>query len=356
LDEDGLYDPCNFNDRLLLGLKGTMSEAELHILKARLRGGVLSKARRGELAAPLPIGLVYDPVGRVVLDPDVAVQRAIYYLFDTFERTGSARAVVMAFASESLLFPLRARSGPHKGELFWSALRHCRVLHLLHNPRYAGAFAFGRHRQRKGPDGASSRSKLARDQWTALIPGAHAGYITWDAYEANQARLAANARARGDDRRAGPPREGPALLQGMVVCGRCGARMTVRYHYRRGDAVPDYVCQRDSVQSGTPNCQIVPGAGLDRAVGRVLLDSLTPLAIEVAFTVASELDARAEEADYIRRQHVDRARYEADVAQRRYLAVDPANRLVADALEADWNDKLRELAQAQDDCERSQAR
>jgi DNA invertase Pin-like site-specific DNA recombinase len=354
-DEDGLYDPGHFNDRLLLGLKGTMSEAELHFIRARLRGGQLSKARRGELPMALPIGFVTDPTGRVVLDPDAGVQHAIGHLFTTFARTGSARAVVQTFNADSLLFPARVRSGPRKGELVWMALRHWRVLRTLHNPRYAGAFVYGRRRERKGPNGKARHETLPRDQWTALIPGAHDGYITWDQFEHNQTLLAANAQAHGTERAAGPAREGPALLQGLAVCGRCGRRLTVRYHLRRGVEIPDYQCIGEAIQAGAPRCLTVPGAAIDAAIGQLLLDTVTPLALDVALTVQTELEARTDEADALRRSHVERARHRAELARRRYLAVDPDNRLVADSLEADWNDALRQLHSAQDDYERAAA-
>jgi DNA invertase Pin-like site-specific DNA recombinase len=352
-DEDGLYDPSDFNDRLLLGLKGTMSEAELHFIRARLRGGQLSKARRGELPMALPVGLVTDPAGKVVLDPDAGVQHAIGHLFATFARTGSARAVVQAFNAEGLLFPARVRFGPHKGELAWMPLKHWQVLRTLHNPRYAGAFVYGRRRERKTADGKTFHETLPRDQWTALIPDAHPGYITWETFEHNHALLAANAQAYSNERSAGPAREGPALLQGLAVCGRCGRRMTVRYHQRRGIEVPDYQCVGESIQAGAPRCLTVPGGGVDVAIGQLLLDTVTPLALDVALTVQAELEARTDEADALRRSHVERARHRAELARRRYLAVDPDNRLVADSLEADWNDVLRELQAAQDDYQRA---
>jgi len=355
LDEDGLYDPGEFNDRLLLGLKGTMSEAELHFLRARLRGGQLSKARRGELQVALPVGLVYDPAGRVVLDPDMGVQQALRHLFATFERTGSARAVVQAFDRERLRFPVRVRSGARKGELAWMPLRHWRVLRTLHNPRYAGAFVYGRRRARKTPEGKTTLQELPREQWTALIPDAHPGYISFDQFERNQRLLAGNAHAYGVERAAGPAREGPALLQGLLVCGRCGRRMTVRYHQRRGVEVPDYQCIGESIQGGGPRCLTIPGQGADVAIGQLLLDTVTPLALEVALTVQAELEARADEADRLRQSHVERARTRAELARRRYLAVDPDNRLVADTLEADWNDALRALQAAQDEYERASA-
>jgi DNA invertase Pin-like site-specific DNA recombinase len=355
LDEDGLYDPTDFNDRLLLGLKGAMSEAELHILRSRLRGGILSKARRGELKTPLPIGLVYDTSGKVVLDPDAAVRSAVALLFETFQRTGAARATVREFADRKLLFPQRVHSGERKGELVWAPLAHDRVLHVLHNPRYAGAFCYGRRQQRHV---AGKRSQLLapREEWIALIEDAHPGYITFAQYERNLATLTANAGARGTDRHHGPPREGPALLQGLVVCGRCGKRMAVRYHHRSGRLHPSYACERDAIKRALhPACQIIPGTSIDQAVGRLLLEKLTPLALEVALEVAAELEQRAEQADQLRQRHVERARYDAELARRRYLAVDPDNRLVADTLEADWNDKLRQLQDAQDDYERAHA-
>jgi DNA invertase Pin-like site-specific DNA recombinase len=354
-DEDGLYDPGEFNDRLLLGLKGTMSEAELHFIRARLRGGQLSKARRGELQMPLPVGLIYDGAGNVVLDPDAGVQHALGHLFATFARTGSARAVVQAFNQQRLLFPVRVRTGQRKGELAWMPLAHWRVLRTLHNPRYAGAFFYGRRRARKTAEGKTTYQEVPREQWTALICDAHPGYLTWERFEINQQLLAANAQAHGSERAAGPAREGPALLQGLAVCGRCGRRMTVRYHRRRGTEVPDYQCIGEAIQAAGPRCLVIPGHGVDAAIGQLLLDTVTPLALEVALTVQTELEARADEADQLRRSHVERARHRAELARRRYLAVDPDNRLVADTLEADWNDALRALQAAQDNYERASA-
>ena len=346
-DEDGLYDPRNFNDRLLLGMKGQLSEAELHFIKARLRGGVLSKARRGELITPLPVGLAYDAAGHVIPDPDAAVRGALEYLFAAFEATGSATAVVKAFRAAGLTFPWRHLKGPRKGETDWKPLAHHTVLHVLHNPRYAGAFTYGRHRHHILPGGKRATTTLPRSEWISFIPGAHPGYITLDQHDANIAKLAANAAAHGRDRAAGPPREGAALCQGIIICGQCGIRMTVRYHRRRGTDWPTYLCQRDGIENARPICAAIPGASLDQAIGQLLLATLTPLAVEAALTVTAELEHRAAEADTLRAAHVDRARYHADLARRRYLAVDPANRLVAETLEADWNTALRALNDAQ---------
>jgi len=350
LDEDGLYDPASFNDRLLLGMKGQLSEAELHFLRSRLRGGILAKARRGELRLQLPIGLVYDPLGQVTLDPDAGVRGALSLLFETFTATSSAFAVVKTFRDQQLSFPGRHRSGPRAGELYWNSLSHDQVLKILHNPAYAGAYAYGRARHTTGLDGRHHTLSKPIDEWTVLIHDHHPGYLTWPRYQASLQVLAGNAAARGQDRNAGPPREGPALLQGLVVCGRCGRRMTVRYHTRAdGTIVPDYVCQNDGIRAAQPICQHIGGAPVDTAISELILRALTPLALETAITVSDELIRQAGQADAIRAAHVQRAQHAADQARRRYLAVDPGNRLVADALEADWNARLRELAAAQDD-------
>ena len=275
-DEDGLYDPCTINDRLLLGLKGTMSEAELHFIRARLQGGLLAKAARGELPVRLPVGLVYDAAGHVGLDPDAGVRRAVAHLFTTFQATGSASAVVKAFARDGLTYPGRHLTGPRAGELYWKPLRHDHVLSALHNPRYAGAYCYGRRRTVSDADGHQRTFVKPAAEWTTLIPGAHPGFITWEQFQANQTQLAANAPAHGQDRRAGPPREGPALLQGLLVCGKCGTRMTVKYHTRAdGSLVPDYCCQREGIATGTPPCQDICGSGVDAAVAEYVLAALS---------------------------------------------------------------------------------
>lgn len=352
LDEDGVYDPAHFNDRLLLGLKGTMSEAELHVLRARLRGGILNKARRGELETPLPIGLCYDTAGRVVLDPDKQVQETLRSFFQAFRRTGSATATVRLFRDQGLRFPRRVHAGPDKGSVIWGELEHSRALWLLHNPRYAGAFFFGRSRQRKLGDRGMRFERLPREEWVALMPDAHPGFISWQDFEENQRRLRENSQAHGHDRKRSPPREGPALLQGLVICGVCGERMTVRYNLRHGVLLPTYTCQRKGIARAEPICQSIPGHDLDQAVARVLVQAVTPVAIEATLAVQQELHARTEEAERLRLRQVERARYETDLARRRFMQVDPENRLVADELEAEWNRKLRAVAEAQEEYER----
>jgi DNA invertase Pin-like site-specific DNA recombinase len=346
LDEDGIYDPAHFNDRLLLGLKGTMSEAELHVLRARLRGGILNKARRGELEMRLPIGFVYDAERRVRLDPDARVQESVRQLFRTFQRTGSATATVKAFRNQGVRFPRRVYRGPNKGDVVWNELEHSRALWVLHHPRYAGAFCFGRSRQRKHPDGHHVFVRLAPEEWIALIRDAHEAYITWEEFEQNVQQLRDNAHALGAERDKGPPREGPALLQGLAVCALCGERMTIRYHTQAGRQVPNYTCQSKSIQRAQPVCQMIHGGDLDDAIGKLLVEIVTPLTLEVALAVQNELESRGDETERMHLHEVERARYQSDLARRRFMQVDPDNRLVADSLEAEWNQALRALAEA----------
>ncbi len=352
LDEDGIYDPAHFNDRLLLGLKGTMSEAELHVLRARLDGGILNKAKRGELVMRPPMGFAYDSEGHLVHHPDQQIQHALRMLFETFRRTGSASATVKNYRQQGLLFPRCVHSGPERGDIIWGQLEHSNALRILHNPRYAGAFVYGRSRTRKTADGKQVVKRLPPDQWSTFLPGVHPGYISWEEYEQIQKRLRENAQAVGADRRKSPPREGPALLQGLILCGHCGQRMTVRYHFRFNRLCPDYLCQRKGIANAEPICAQIPGVEVDRAVSELLVELVNPTTLEVALTVQQELQARLGEADRLRKQQVERAHYEAELAQTRYMRVDPNNRLVADSLEADWNHKLRALTEAQTEYER----
>jgi len=350
LDEDGLYEPSHYNDRLLLGLKGTMSEAELHVLRARLQGGILSKAQRGELKMPLPAGLAYDELNRVCLDPDRQVQESLQHFFATFSRVGSAWGTVRAFRAEGLKFPKRGQGGT--GEAVWQELTNAIALDTLHNPRYAGAFCFGRTRSSKDIDGRVRIRQLPREQWRFLKKDAHPGYITWGEFIENEQRLLQNHQAHGGgESKAGAPREGPALLQGLVVCGKCGRAMGLRYHKRGDRLIPDYQCNKEYVENGKAPCQHIPGGGIDEAVGRLLVESVTPLALEVTLQVQDELQGRLAEAERLRWQQVQRAQYESEQARLRFMRVDPNNRLVADTLESEWNEKLRLLAAAKEDCE-----
>jgi len=343
LDEDGVYDPAHFNDRLVLGLKGTISEAELHVLKARLQGGIRNKARRGELEVPLPIGFVYAPDRSVVLDPDREIQTALELLFSTFRQIQSASMVVRRFQHEQWCFPRRVRRGIGKGDVLWGPLDVSRVLQILHNPRYAGAFVYGRSRTSFNAQLKSTQLRLPREQWHTLIRDAHPGYIGWEEYEHNQLRLRSNAAGFVAGARGAVPREGVALLQGRVLCGRCGARMRVRYQSVDGHLAPYYQCNEASVRRAGSRCQSVRGQAIDAQISALLLDTVAPAALEVALAVHDEIATRVDQAESMRRSELERARYEAELARRRYLKVDPDNRLVADALEADWNERLRRL-------------
>ena len=261
-----------------------MSEAELHVLKARLQGGIRNKARRGELEVPLPIGLVYHPDGSVVLDPDAAIRAAIQLVFDTFRHTRSATATVKRFRREGWLFPRRIRRGIGKGEVMWGAMEHCRVIQVLHNPRYAGAFVYGRTRGAYRPAGKQTSIKVPREDWQVLIRDSHAGYIDWEEFERNQATLKQNAGGFGQSR-GGLPREGKGLLQGRVVCGICGARMRVRYQEVAGKLEPYYMCAENAVRRAGKPCQSIRGRAIDEVISALLLDHVAPTAIEVALAV-----------------------------------------------------------------------
>jgi DNA invertase Pin-like site-specific DNA recombinase len=345
LDEDGLYDPNQFNDRLILGLRGTMSEAELHFLRVRLEGGKLNKARRGELRTNLPAGLVYDADGRTTLDPDRQVQRAIHDVFGRFQRTQSAWQVVPQLRERELRLPVRLRAGPRAGEMAWVDATLSRVLSILKNPRYAGMYFYGRTCQRKG----LRNGTLPPEQWKVRLPGAHPGYITWDQYESNLRILGVNDPGARSTAVRTPPREGPALLQGILLCGRCGRRMTVRYHRRRhGKVSLLYYCQREATEHGGLLCQHVPGWGVDQAIGELLTQAMVPEAVGVAMEVYEELRRRIEEVGSLYRCQVERTRHEAELAEHQFLLVNPENRLVADTLELRWNEKLRALADAEE--------
>lgn len=349
LDEDGVYDPREFNDRMLLGLKGTMSEAELHVLKARLRGGILSKVKRGEYRCPLPTGLVYDETGEVILHPDSQVRETIAYFFETFSRLGSACQTVKMFRKDGVLCPSRIYN-LGEARIVYRPLTASTAIRMLHNPRYAGAYAFGRRKYRKTVKGVKVSPIQDSNDWTACIPNSHPGYITWKQYQENLSILKSNGRGYEAARKS-PPREGPALLQGRAVCGKCGRHFRMRYATRRGRNEAWYVCDRARGANGEPNCQSIAAAPIDDAIGNLVVETMKPTAIEQAIEIKKEIESRQEEAKGLRRQAVDRAQYEAELARRRFMKVDPENRLVADTLEAEWNSKLRVLAEARRDYE-----
>jgi DNA invertase Pin-like site-specific DNA recombinase len=343
VDADGVYDLANFNDRLLLGLKGTMSEAELHFLASRLQGAKRSAAERGELRFPLPVGFVHDPDGATVIDPDAEVQAAVADVFTAFRTGGSAYQVVSAFKGRR--FPLRAYGGVWGGELRFGRLSHARVLGILANPSYAGTYVFGRYHSSRvvDPDGTvrSKLTQLPREKWPVVIHGHHPGYITWDDYLANEARLVANTTNAG----ARPPREGAALCQGIISCGSCGRPMSTRYH-RNGLAA--YECSASRAdQMQTPTCRSISAVTVDDAVAIELLAALNPEEVALALAAADEVTERRSRQSRAFELAVERARYEAERAERAFHGCEPENRLVARSLESRWEARLVACAEAE---------
>jgi DNA invertase Pin-like site-specific DNA recombinase len=352
IDSDGIYDLGCFNDRLLLGLKGTMSEAELHLLAGRLQGAKLAAAQRGELRFPLPVGYVYDDDGRPVKDLDEEVRAAVAGVFTSFEAKGSAYAVVAAFAGRR--FPTRAYGGVWAGDIRWGRLTHGRVLQLLANPSYAGTYVFGRFRSRRAvdPDGTIrlKSAELPREQWQVLIRDHHPAYITWETFLANTKRLTANCTRQG----ARPAREGVALLQGIVLCGGCGRAMSTTC----SGGKPIYDCTRSRADHvATPQCRSVLAEVVDRVVAERLLEVLAPQEIALALAAADEVTARKANYNRALELRVERTRYEASRAERAFHHCDPDNRLVARSLERRWEEKLRELADSERElaCQMNQA-
>jgi DNA invertase Pin-like site-specific DNA recombinase len=352
VDEEGVYDPGQYNDRLLLGFKGTMSEAELHWLRQRLLGGKLEKAQKGQLRFRPPTGLVYDGLGQLVLDPDEQVQQAVQLLFDLFDELGSALAVVKHFNDQQLLFLTRLWGGLRDGKLVWRPLRHGRVLDILHNPAYTGTYVYGRTQTRtqllpgEKPLIKGQQRRVKREDWPIVLHEDHPGYITWDQFLRNEQRLDDN-RTNRDQERRGVVREGAALLQGLVQCGRCGRRMTIRY--LDNGRIPCYDCNQVHKQQALKACQSLRGDGIDAAVVKVFLAAMQPAQLEISLATLGHLEARAQQIDQQWQLRLERAQYQADLARRRFMAVEPENRLVARTLERDWNDQLAQLQQVEQD-------
>jgi DNA invertase Pin-like site-specific DNA recombinase len=346
IDEDGVYDPTQYNDRLLLGIKGTMSEAELHWIRSRLLGGKLEKARSGQLRFRPPTGLVYDPAGQILFDPDEQVQHALRLLFDTFEQVGAALGVVQYFAQNRLSFPTRLHGGIRDGQLLWRPLDHGRVLAILHNPSYAGTYVYGRTKTRnallpgEAPRIKGRTRRLPVEDWPSVLHDHHPGYITWEQFQRNQQRLIENCTSQHQEHR-GALREGAALLQGLVLCGRCGRRMTIRY--MDNGNIPLYECNQLHKQLGEKSCQSLRGDRIDAAVAGTFLEAMRPAQLEVSMAAIDQIAQQARRVDRQRELIVERARYEAELARRRFLAIDPENRLVGRTLERDWEARLAEV-------------
>jgi DNA invertase Pin-like site-specific DNA recombinase len=343
-DGDGCYDPSDFNDSLVLGMKGTFAQAELHIIRARLHGGKINKAQKGELRLSLPVGLVFDGEN-IVLDPDQEVQGAVRAVFELFEQEGSAYGVVQRFQERGLRFPRRQYGGAWDGKLIWGRLTHSRVLGILANPSYTGTYVFGRYQCCKqiGPTGEiQTQSRLMpQDEWRVVIHDHHPGYITWDQFLANRQRLAAN--RTNLEVLAGPVREGLCLLQGLLLCGACGRRLGVRYT-GNGGLYPLYQCIWKHREGLAPHaCLSTPSKPLDDAIAQRLLTAVTPLSIKLALEALTSLEERDKMISAQWNRRIERARYDVDLAERRYEEADPSNRLVASTLEKRWNDAMQRL-------------
>ena len=353
-DADGLYHPAMFNDRLLLGMKGTMSEAELHILRARLDGGIRNKAARGELRRGLPVGMVWsdDPDGGICFHPDEAVTGVIAAIFERFATAGSVRATWLWLREQGLRFPLQPTAYLHGTDIVWVEPTYHAVHNVLTHPAYAGAYTFGRSRQQRyvGDDNTlrTRRRRLPQDQWEVLIEDHHPGFIDWPTYQSNQARIGKNIRPMAHEPGTGAVREGCALLQGLATCGICGRKLAV-YYDGPHKATPGYYCTGTGqlVDGRGTRHMRVGGAAIDAAVSQAFLAALAPAAVQACVVAAETLEHGHDTAlDQWRRQ-VQAARYQAGRAERRYLAVDPDNRLVARGLEVDWEHALADLAAAQ---------
>jgi DNA invertase Pin-like site-specific DNA recombinase len=348
-DADGLYHPGSFNDRLLLGLKGTMSEAELHVLRARLEGGIRNKAARGELRKALPVGLVWgEDDGEILLDPDEAIRGAINVIFERFAELGSVRQVWLWMRREQLRFPMRRFA---YGEIQWAVPTYHQIHSVLESPVYAGAYAFGKTRRERYVDlHGQTRQRMRRlpqAEWGVLIWEHHPGYIDKATFERNRERIAANIRPRAHEA-GGAVREGQALLQGIAVCARCGRKLKVHYQGRRGHQSPAYHCPSSVLVEGRGSwCLRVGGGQIDQAVTGALLAALTPAGVKAALQAAEALEQDHDAALGQWRLQLERAKYQAERAERRYRQVEPEHRLVARGLERDWEKALGVLADAE---------
>lgn len=344
-DCDRVYDPVAYTDRLLLGLTGMMSEAELHQLRRRLQAGAWNKATRGELHQPLPVGLVRLPDGEVILHPDAEVQSRIRLVFEKFEELRVAKAVLRYLLAADLRLPSRPLCGPAPHEVVWQTARSSMVLAILKNPAYAGAFVYGR--QTKDPSRRtpghpySGIVRRSIGEWPIVIQNVYSAYITWERFVANQDQLAAN-QYRYDETHPGAPKKGQALLQGILRCGRCGARMRLQYSGPHGE-FPVYTCVYAQTEYAAKRCQEVRGLGLDAEAERVLLAALAPDQLALALSALGALEQEHAALKRQRELHLERLRYECQRAQRQYDAVEPENRLVARTLEQQWEARLRAL-------------
>ena len=350
-DLDGVYDPAHYNDRLLLGLKGTMSEAELHLIKQRMQRGKLNKARRGELVSGVPLGYLKKPSGEVVLDPDDEARHVVGLVFRKFEELGTLHGVLRYLVENGVRLPFRERAGVGKGELSWRRPNRQTLHNMLRNPIYAGAYAYGRRRvdpRRRKPGGRDTgRVALPRRQWTVLIKDRLPAYISWEQYERNLDRLKSN-RSRAEA--VGSARGGEGLLSGLVVCGKCGWRMSVWYSAKEGRYT--YTCGKRRTSYGGRICQNIHGPLLDGYVSGEVLRALQPAALELSLEAAANIQKERDDLSELWRKRLERAAYEAERTERQYHLVEPENRLVARHLERAWEEKLEERRRLQEEYDR----
>lgn len=343
-DEEGVYDPNDANDRLLLGLKGTLSEAEVQRIRSQLHGARWNKAHRGELRRRTPIGYTHDERGLVVMDPDERVRHALRSFFARFEQIGSACGVARTYAREGLLFPTRWYRGKWDGPVQWEKLGVRRATYILHNPFYAGVYFYGERRSATRLDPQTKARKtiiehLPMEKWEVLIRDTHPTYISWEQFLRNQEKLKENwSMLEGGS---GAARSGASLLQGLVYCARCARQMRIRYRGRK--SYPVYLCARVTNTGESVYCTAVPAKKVDPWIERNLLEALQPAGIEAALGAMAELERRSEAVKREWEHRIEQAEYEAQLARRRYEAVDPDNRLVAGNLERDWEERLREV-------------
>ena len=349
-DADGLYDPSQYNDRLLLGLKGTMSEAELHILKSRLQQGMWNKAERGEVLNHAPIGYLRTGAGDFVIDPDEQVQAVVRLIFAQFRRRGSVNGLLKWLVRNDVKLPIRPHCGANRGELEWRRPNRVTLLNILHHPIYAGAYRWG-HREvdpRKKVPGrpTTGRTFHAYDECRVLIRDRFPAYITWEEFEENQRKLRENSQL---GKLLAAPRHGPSTLAGLVVCGRCGHRMLVGYTNASTTKTLRYSCQRAAIDYGADACQSLSGAVLESFVVERLLQAVAPASLELSLAASEDIERGRKQLDDHWQQRLARSRYEVEQARRQYAAVDPEHRLVARELERRWDEALRADEQLQAD-------
>jgi len=341
IDDDGIYGPGDYNDKIILGIKGLMSETELHILKCRMHGAKLNAAKKGELKFCLPVGLTYNSEKKIALDPDQRIQQIFRVLFEKFKQLKTARGVVRYFNEHNLTFPTREVSGNMNSPIKWEKLYHCRVIRILNNPIYAGAYAYGQKSSKKDSEGNYKTSTKPMEEWSVLIKNHHRGYISWDEYIRNIEQMKKNDFMNKDGQKNQIAREGKALLQGMVYCGYCGRKMRIHYYKYKENEFITYLCNYDQSTFCSESCQSMTGDGIDNAISNLFLQELKSNKLNIAIKALEKLkNEKKMLLDHLMKKLED-AEYSAERARRQYNKCEPENRLVARTLETEWNEKIQ---------------